>query len=478
MRMFRDDGDLVLGIRPNGASSLLLPVDRYFDLRLGPYPRQPPWDAGEFESLSPIQFGERKELVEKLSSLVSNRKNKNEAPRDRSRANTEFTAGGDGKSQSGEDRSSFEHQRVLYRLLQKSIAHPEHFAVSWPPWFGDVQVYSFAFNLWGGDKRALDVRMADPRVLDVGWTEFDPPSDDDDLKAVSTTHLTVEEERYLANPGRTRLNLPDITQVMPRAEVSNLLQTMFAPQQGEEGWSPKLLLVHDEKMTKRVLSSLGVDTSRWASGIKHLLYNSSGSSRNGRNDVQPGHRDSRSKWSRERSRSPGRWRANERDLRPRSPDPRRTEAAPVYIIDAGVLYRHLMKVPPGQHDSILLIAKALSVKDTALRRGEDDQVIYEEIDPKEWCAGRESRLLGYIWESMAVGTAIDEQRAFRIRFVREDLLAAASVLPNAHSTRTDDGDVDPNDLIQPVLPGSRQTRVNSLQPSGLFDSDDEEWEDD
>ena len=94
---------------------------------------------------------------------------------------------------------------MLYRLLQKSIARPEDFAITWPLSFGDVRVYSFAFNLWGGDNRPLDQRLAEPRVLDVGWTEFDPPSDDDDLKAVSTTHLTVEEERYLGNPGRTRL---------------------------------------------------------------------------------------------------------------------------------------------------------------------------------------------------------------------------------------------------------------------------------
>ena len=180
---------------------------------------------------------------------------------------------------------------------------------------------------------------------------------------------------------------------MPRAEITSLLHTIFSPQQ-EEGWSPKILLVHDEKTTKRVLHAFGVDTSKWATGIKHLLYGSPegiGPKRDGRDHNQWGRRDSRDKWTRERSRSPGKRKAYERDSRPKSPVPRTTEIAPVYIVDVRVLYRYLMKVPPGQDDSVLLNAKALFVKDTALYRGEDDQVIYQDIDPRQWCAGRESR---------------------------------------------------------------------------------------
>ncbi len=111
----------------------------------------------------------------------------------------------------------FSSVSLLYRLLQKTITRPGDFAVSLPPWFHDIQIYSFAFNLWFADTRALDERMANPRVLDVGWTEFDAPTDSDDLKAVSTTHLTVEEERYLGNPGRTR--------AVSRTVVTNLAES-------------------------------------------------------------------------------------------------------------------------------------------------------------------------------------------------------------------------------------------------------------
>ena len=63
----------------------------------------------------------------------------------------------------------------------------------------------------------------------------------------------------------------------------------------------------------------------------------------------------------------------------------------MYIVDVRAMYGFLMRVAPGLDSSVVLNAKALRVRDTALQRGEDDEVIYQDIDPKEWCAGRESR---------------------------------------------------------------------------------------
>lgn len=67
--------------------------------------------ANDFESLSPIQFGNEKALLDKLSTYVSNKKNKDRNPRDRSKANTEYSSGGNGLSDRGVERSCFEHQR-------------------------------------------------------------------------------------------------------------------------------------------------------------------------------------------------------------------------------------------------------------------------------------------------------------------------------------------------------------------------------
>ena len=110
--------------------------------------------------------------------------------------------------------------RLLYRLLQKTIRREKDFAVSLPPWFRDIKIYSIALNLWFGDTRPLDERLANPKVLDVGWTEFDAPTDSDDLKAISTTHLTVEEERYLGNPGKTRSVTTIVVTKLTESELS------------------------------------------------------------------------------------------------------------------------------------------------------------------------------------------------------------------------------------------------------------------
>ncbi len=85
------------------------------------------------------------------------------------------------------------------------IPDPRVYALNLAPWFNAVRVYSFACNLWAADMRTLEERIADPRVLDVGWTKFDAPNEYDDLKAVSTTHVFVKEDGFLNNPGRKRL---------------------------------------------------------------------------------------------------------------------------------------------------------------------------------------------------------------------------------------------------------------------------------
>ncbi len=145
-----------------------------------------------------------------------------------------------------------------------------------------------------------------------------------------------------------------------------------------------------------VLRTFGVDTSKWATGIKQLLYSPAVDKdlrRDSHHSVHVEHRDHGlyGKHSRERSRSPCRQTTDERNVRPRSPPTRRVEAPPVYIVDVCAMYGFLMRVAQGRDNSVLLNAKALRVQDTALHRGEDDQVIYQDIDPKHWCAGRESR---------------------------------------------------------------------------------------
>ena len=185
---------------------------------------------------------------------------------------------------------------------------------------------------------------------------------------------------------------------MPRDSIATLLQNLFSSEQNDGANTPKLLLVHDANTTMAVLRTFGVDTSKWATGIKQLLYSPVTSDilrRDSQHDIHLERRDrglvAYSKPSRERSRSPRRQTVDERQVRPRSPPTHRVEAPRVYIVDVRAMYGFLMRVAPGLDSSVLLNAKALRVQDTALQRGEDDEVVYQDINPKQWCAGRESR---------------------------------------------------------------------------------------
>lgn len=178
---------------------------------------------------------------------------------------------------------------------------------------------------------------------------------------------------------------------MPRATIATLLQDVFAPSRDEAPKLPLILLVHDAKMTRCVLRSFGVDTSQWRAGIKDLLYfpDARGTPRQtsyheSKRDV----RDYSGKWKRERSRSPRRQSTADYPSRPRSP-PQTHAPPPVYLVDVRQMYQNLMQVP--KNESIMSHALAFAVRDTAPVRGEDDTVIYEDVDPQSWCAGRESR---------------------------------------------------------------------------------------
>lgn len=82
-----------------------------------------------------------------------------------------------------------------------------------------------------------------------------------------------------------------------------------------------------------------------------------------------------------------------------------------------------------------------------------------------------NRLIGYMWEDMANGVAIDEQRAYREEIAKE---AASYAHAMAYPGRADDEDVDPNDIMQPMGVGSGQLQPKPSKPYGMFDSEDEE----
>ena len=99
------------GILPTGASYLLLEEESFRPI----FGRvKDPWVSSAFRSLSPVHFASVDDLQKKLTLYVSNKKNKNSEPRDRSKANTAYTVQGIRElTQSGEMRSEFEWQRSV-----------------------------------------------------------------------------------------------------------------------------------------------------------------------------------------------------------------------------------------------------------------------------------------------------------------------------------------------------------------------------
>lgn len=70
-----------------------------------------------------------------------------------------------------------------------------------------VNVVSLCYNAWKADTRTLRERQADPRVLDIGWTVWSKPAHWNNFQLTSsdTTHVIVQDDRLLGNPGSKRI---------------------------------------------------------------------------------------------------------------------------------------------------------------------------------------------------------------------------------------------------------------------------------
>lgn len=87
---------------------------RFFTLNLPGRPQGRPWRASEFESLSPIEFASARALADRLRDLANNKSNKGRGGAiDRSKANKQYSLGGEGRSPEGAARAGFEHQRCV-----------------------------------------------------------------------------------------------------------------------------------------------------------------------------------------------------------------------------------------------------------------------------------------------------------------------------------------------------------------------------
>jgi hypothetical protein len=103
-------GNRETGIRPSGASSVLVPTSEWTKKEEFNYPGRPQL-ASDFLSLSPLQFDTALQLHKKLSALKPKGKRRGE---DDSAANKLYLGN---IGYSGQYRSSFEHNRYHIVLL-------------------------------------------------------------------------------------------------------------------------------------------------------------------------------------------------------------------------------------------------------------------------------------------------------------------------------------------------------------------------
>ncbi|KAH9833072.1 uncharacterized protein C8Q71DRAFT_252095 [Rhodofomes roseus] len=484
-RLLRSPGiqglNLVLGIRPNGASYLLLPESRFRALRWRP-PGARPDPPERFLSLSPAHFPNRAELEKRLKTYASTKSNKGipkDQIRDRSKANTSFTVAGNGVSEAGKIRSSFEMQRVLVlsrpMLATLDYTQAAEFSLRMLP--ENLTIVSLCYNTWKADTRTMRQREADPKVLDIGWTTWSKPAqwNGSQIMPSETTHVVIEEERYLSNPGSKRIECEYATTIYkPRSDIAWQLSAALS------GRHPVVLLVHDEARTLATLRALKLDTTEWASGIAGLLY-----------DDAPGPVQTMSRSS--RSRSPER--RGEYTSASQADRSRRPSGTPVYVVDVRSLYLALRQVAPAT-DSVPINARGLGVKLDPPKdkpQAVTPNVIAE--SDRWWSAGTESLLLGKMWYSMARGPNIDDQRVLRWSSAQAADATGSSVAPASsppptaalpETAEASDDEVDPNDILQPVAAapaptsavsklGGTKSSLSLMDPDGWDDASDDDW---
>ncbi|KAF7986782.1 hypothetical protein HWV62_20390 [Athelia sp. TMB] len=476
--------ELVLGIAPSGASYLLLNLDMLrvfiaeFSLR---YPREH-CSPLEFLSLSPIRFQDEAELLKKLKTYEqkSGKKGKLRDIGDTSQANKGYARLYNmhhGQPLPGVARAAFEHNRMLYALLQGAV-DPHKFGLPYFPWAAPtatappntrIRIVSLALNEWahdGGVGRKLADRLRDPQILDIGWGELDNPA--------STVDIRFKEHKMLGQGYARGEFQHGETQILPKHEIAAKLRELF--DSFAAGGTPVVLLVHGKDMVQAVLKSASVDLGACVVGIRDLLVRGELVTTPRPNQHLKGE-DEDSKYFRERSitldyeeedvkhrralgrsrsRSPAR-RAPDADTKPPprirtpprttrtlSPSPR-TPAHPVhdrnvFIVDLKELYERLTQTDGHSSRRVADTARSLRLPPSPITG---------------WCAGNDCRTMFDIWAAMAAGPPIDEQRAALLSPPDASHVVAphAILLPDEPAKPIinggDDGDdeQDPNDIM-------------------------------
>ena len=74
------------------------------------------------------------------------------------------------------------------------------------------------------DRRPYKERIDNPKILDIGFTEFDLPDSSKELRVKTSLHWLVEENSRLNNPGSKRVVRQHSPSLNRMSELNGLLR--------------------------------------------------------------------------------------------------------------------------------------------------------------------------------------------------------------------------------------------------------------
>ncbi|CCO31127.1 hypothetical protein BN14_05161 [Rhizoctonia solani AG-1 IB] len=250
--------ELIMGIRPHGAISLLMP-EAHFDAHVKPamgwthraYSCPDPYPTGLYASLSPIRFESDKELANMLKELRPAKAGTKGC--DDSKLNRYLKEG-----VPKPERGMFEQARLLWQILYAGRTDlPNVYGI--PPLPTSLRIIFFSFTLWIDPNTYEPSPNEDLEVLDFGWHE--PTTD-------TTKHYIIEDYSSFSKTsiGKSEFAHGDSITI-PESDIPSALDSLFS------GTDPIVLVTHDWTRTCRFLSSHGIDTNApsWSLGVGKLL---------------------------------------------------------------------------------------------------------------------------------------------------------------------------------------------------------------
>lgn len=347
------------GIKPGGASYVLMNEDSWYALRMGKI-YNTPFHVSEFASLSPIWFRNFEELMDKLKTYHVKKNNRAKAGTykkhiDISEANPLGFFPNDGERNPDLSRAHYEYnryvtpdfqaqnvltslQRLLWHLLEGRV-EPELFGLYSQPHIAHARVKfrTLMVNYWMLDSKATILDLATQEIdMDAFKSPYSP------RKPVE--HYRVEENSLMMKPGQDakvdHVSVDFHSLKCPQEFVHGKTTDIDMISLGNKvrDWTrgsrtePLVILTfnYDADVEEVLKKGFFVETLDWKTDLSTLL----GVGAAGRESRVP------ASSSRRRSMSPQQLPYDDPRPKPRSPPPvPASNIAPVYVIDLQEMFK-------------------------------------------------------------------------------------------------------------------------------------------